>query len=200
MQDQNPERRNLLVASMGFLLYFLAGGALADDVVRIQLINLKFENPTIFATFAWVILLWFLFRYWLLHSGKFARDFKKELLNFSNEPGIRSEVEKLLGEAIVEDDQQGPHLAPIRAKKCTLEVPIVWAIKVTRHRETGQIASISGQNKKEPRAVLLSGLKGRWLAAKIFLRCFFLYPSFSNYAIPYVVFICVLIAALASLV
>ena len=200
MQDQNPERRNLLVASIGFLLYFLAGGTLADDVVRIQLINLKFENPAIFATFAWMILLWFLFRYWLLHSGKFEREFKKELLKFSNESGIRSEVERRLGEPIVDDDQEGPHQGAIRPKKLTLEVPIVWASRVTRHRDTGQIGSISGQQKKDPSAILLSGLKGRWLASKIFMRCFFLYPSFSNYAIPYVVFTCVLIAAVASFV
>lgn len=201
MHDQNPERRNLLISSLGFLLYFLAGGSLADDVVRIQLINLKFENPTIFVVFAWIILFWFLFRYWLLHSGKFKRDFRGELQLFFDDQIIKKEVERQLGASISRDDKEGPHIGDIKVKKGTLEIRIVWAQKVERKKDTGRIGPIYSLNKKNnPQTILFSGLRGRWAAVKVFMRCFFGYPSFSNYAIPYLAFFAVVVAAVLSLV
>ncbi len=196
MHDPNPERRNLLVTSIAFLLYFLAGGKLADDVVRLHFINLKFENPLVFVIFAWVILLWFLFRYWLLHSGKFTKAFREELTEYHNHKPLVKEVERQLGRRLSDDKEAGPHMNGLTFKTLTLKVPIVWAKQVSRDRRTGRITSRSGDvEEKGIDSIFLKGIRGRSISLAVVGKCFFNQPGFSSYALPYIIFAAVLIAA-----
>ena len=61
--DSNPERRNLTLLSFFIILYFLGGASFEEKVIKLPLINLKFENYITLGIMVWLLLAWFLFRY-----------------------------------------------------------------------------------------------------------------------------------------
>jgi len=63
--DSNPERRNLTVLSLAIIVYYLAGGEFLNNEVKLVIINAKFNNPSVLIAFVWVMLCWFLFRYFV---------------------------------------------------------------------------------------------------------------------------------------
>lgn len=79
IQDSSPERRNLLVLSMGIIIFYLAGGEFIDQSVRLQIINVKFANPDMLKSIVWVLLLWFIFRYWVTMRGTWSNPFYSEV-------------------------------------------------------------------------------------------------------------------------
>ncbi|WP_286262041.1 hypothetical protein [Thalassotalea atypica] len=79
LQDSNPERRNLSVLALSIIIFFLADGKFTDNTVRLQVINIDFSNPQILVVFVWGLLVWFMFRYWLIHQGEWRKDFYAEL-------------------------------------------------------------------------------------------------------------------------
>lgn len=84
IQDPDPERRNLLVTSLAFVMYYLAGGHVADNNVRVQIVNITFDNKLALAVFAWVMLLWFAFRYWQTRESTFFHSFLAEVVHEKN--------------------------------------------------------------------------------------------------------------------
>jgi len=70
IQDSNGERRNLIMASLGFILYFLGDGYIIDGKFKIQLLSISFNKPEVIGIFAWLMLFWFAIRYWQTHVGK----------------------------------------------------------------------------------------------------------------------------------
>lgn len=70
IHDSDPERRNLVVTSLAFIVYYLAGGYITDNNVRMQIVNITFDNKAVLAVFVWVMLLWFAWRYWQTHKLK----------------------------------------------------------------------------------------------------------------------------------
>ncbi len=64
------ERRNLIMTSLAFILYFTAGGYMNADTVTISLVNIGFSKPWVLALFAWGMLGWFFFRFWHWSSLK----------------------------------------------------------------------------------------------------------------------------------
>ncbi|MCF7519162.1 hypothetical protein [Pseudoalteromonas sp. L21] len=79
LQDSNAERRNLTVLSVSIIIYFLADGALINDIVRLQIINVEFQQPEILAYFVWGLLIWFCFRYWLQNKSSWREPLISDL-------------------------------------------------------------------------------------------------------------------------
>jgi len=79
IQDSNPERRNVLVTSLSIIVFYLAGGEFTDSTVRLQMVNVHFSNPEILGYFIWGLLIWFFFRYWLIHQGSWKEEFYNEI-------------------------------------------------------------------------------------------------------------------------
>jgi len=79
LHDSNPERRNLSVMSLSIIVFFLAGGEFTESTVRLQIINVYFSNSEVLSDFIWILLVWFLFRYWLIHQGSWKKEFASEL-------------------------------------------------------------------------------------------------------------------------
>jgi hypothetical protein len=78
ISDNNPERRNLVVLSISIILYFLADGKITDDNVRLQVINVTFGEPEVLGKFVWVLLIWFIYKYWLNNKGSWKNGFYGE--------------------------------------------------------------------------------------------------------------------------
>ncbi len=78
ISDNNPERRNLVVLSISIILYFLGGGSITDENIRLQVINVTFSKPEVLVKFVWLLLFWFIYRYWLNHKGSWKEGFYRE--------------------------------------------------------------------------------------------------------------------------
>jgi hypothetical protein len=79
ISDNNPERRNLVVTSFAFVIYYLGGGKLVDGVLSIQAISITFEKTYVIGIVAWVLLLWFFLRYKQLHGPNLRRELFDEV-------------------------------------------------------------------------------------------------------------------------
>ena len=89
ISDTSPERRNLTILSLGFIIFYLAGGKVTDETVRIMVINLSFDKPHILANFAWVILLWFCLRFWQKHGFSLWASLKEEIISDGTPVSVR---------------------------------------------------------------------------------------------------------------
>ncbi len=77
IQDIDPERRNLMVTSLGFIIFYLGEGKMESDKLTLPLVNIEFKNTVFLASMAWIMLFWFVFRYWQtrdMETVAFARD------------------------------------------------------------------------------------------------------------------------------
>jgi len=83
LQDSNPERRNLSVLSLSIIVFYLACGSFTEGTVRLQIVNINFAKPEVLSFFVWGILVWFTFRYWLVHQGNWKEDFYNELQQYT---------------------------------------------------------------------------------------------------------------------
>lgn len=199
IHDNNPERRNLMVASLAFIVYFFAGGSLADNVVRIQIVNIKFSHPDLLTVFAWLMLFWFAYRYWLVHSGNFRSDLGAELQRCSTRKFAREYIEKITGELAPEDPEEGWHIQTLNLSGYTIVANLFYATNVTRDEKDGitRSWSDSGSTKnKVPQQVKLTGFTGRITSMRLFAECFAFQPSFSSYVVPYILFVVAVIAGI----
>ena len=138
MDDPNPDRRNLNLLSLAIIVYFIAGGRIQDDAIRLQIVNISLERPWAFFVVIWLLYFWFLIRFWqqsrgaillsLLNSWRAyceSGGFKKSLKQYELSEGIstrdRFHIESTaIRKGIFEveydfDDQQGQKLANNRS-------------------------------------------------------------------------------------
>jgi hypothetical protein len=79
ISDDNPERRNLVITSFAFVVYYLGGGKLVDGVLSIQAISITFEKTYVIGIIAWILLLWFFLRYKQIHGANLRRELFQEV-------------------------------------------------------------------------------------------------------------------------
>lgn len=79
INDNNPERRNLMVTSLGFILYFLGDGKVTEGLLRVQAISITFERLYVLEIFAWVMLFWFYLRYIQFTKDNLNREIHQEV-------------------------------------------------------------------------------------------------------------------------
>lgn len=67
-------RKNLVVLSMGFILFSLGEAVLGDDkgstTLSILAGSITFNNPEVLVNLAWIMLGWFLLRFWQFSNHK----------------------------------------------------------------------------------------------------------------------------------
>lgn len=67
-------RRNLVVISIGFILFTLGEASLGDGTGKTTLTifssNITFNNPNILIKFTWILFGWFLLRFWQFSNPK----------------------------------------------------------------------------------------------------------------------------------
>ncbi|HTF97062.1 MAG TPA: hypothetical protein VL995_13070 [Cellvibrio sp.] len=75
IEDSNPERRNLVVLSAGIIIYYLAGGTIEDKQLTLEIVNIQFTKMWVLQLSVWVMLSWFLFRYWIESANIIVNEF-----------------------------------------------------------------------------------------------------------------------------
>lgn len=198
MHDSSPERRNLIVASLAFIIFFLAGGEIADNTIRTQFVNIHFTKPQVLVVFSWTLLCWFAYRYWLTHTGLFFEAFDKELRFWSSRKFVRRHIEKRLGKPVTEDAEEGIHINGIYRVGFKVVANIVYAKKIERDKITFEPSMWSGLEKNEPAQISFKGLSGFAVLLRIFIECFMAKPSFSSYIVPYALFVTAIVLGVAN--
>lgn len=188
IQDSDPERRNLMVISMAFIVYFYAGGSFPENEVRLQVINASFSNPKVLGVIAWVLLFWFLYRYWQKHSSSFSDGFKNEIYSYYKRKYFSKYVSKKLGSPIIKDEDEGYHIDGMKREDGKVGIQYSYASSVGRDEKTGEINSWSNRKDDDRGVVYLDDFGGRVLNMRANIECCFRHPSFASYVVPYIVF------------
>jgi len=189
MHDSSPERRNLIVASLAFIVFFAAGGEITENIVRVQFVNIQFTEPKVLVVLAWTLLCWFAYRYWLTHTGLFLVALDKELRFWSSRAYVRSHIGNRLDKPVVPDAAEGIHIGGIYLADSNLVANLLFAKRIGRDKSTFEINLWDGQKKIEPEQIVFSGVRGFVVKLRIFIECFLAKPSFSSYVVPYVLFV-----------
>lgn len=193
VEDSSPERRNLVVSSMGFIAYYYGHGFFRENEISIQAINLHFKSPVIIGVMAWAAFFWFLLRYWQVTRGLYMRQFKLELNEFKDYGFVIAYVEKSLN---MESERDGgfrlyaPHF-----DGWVMKIP--YAIISNPHY--GVDGEIVGFIPAEDGEVPLVGFNGALLSSRIVATCILKHRSFTEYAVPYILaYVALLGAALRA--
>lgn len=198
IQDFNPERRNLVVMSLAFIVYFYAGGNFPDNKVHLQVINIEFNKPVVLGVMAWALLFWFFYRYWQNHSNSFTEGFNKEIANFCPTHYLAKFASQKIGKPIAEDKEKGYHIDRLERKDGRLGLRYSYSGSVTRASKTSPAHGFSGRDEAYQGVVNFDGFLGRIVAARVYMECCFRFPSFASYVVPYVLFIFALLGALSE--
>lgn len=183
-QDTNSERRNLSLTSLAFIVYFFSGGKFKDSSVSLNVINATFERPLILAVIAWLALFWFIYRYWLVHSGDFSKNFASEFSAWSDKRCFREFAERKMGKEFPVDKEEGYHVANVHWTKGRVLLKWVYASNIERD-EKGKIRSYSKNPDSENGELSLMGFGGWFIAIRESANCCLLNRSFSEYLVPY---------------
>jgi hypothetical protein len=189
VQDQNPERRNLALTSISIILFYLAGGHLENNTVRLQVINVNFDNPEVLTSAVWLALLWFAYRYWVTHRGSIWRGINSEISHFSNDRILKAYIAGQTGERVVADEENGQHISGVNIERHNLVAIVQVANDVRRDSTSGQIKSAkSGLDQANAKRLPVTGWKGRAVAIWLIWRTFISHPTFSAYVFPWMLF------------
>ena len=172
VQDSDPERRNLMVTSLGFIAYYLAGGHVVENKIRIQVINISFDYPIVLAVMAWLMLLWFALRYWQTHRNEALKHIKSSM--------ILPPLGKVVKNYVVKY-RKTKNLNNIDVSVIRIEIEsdqFIIKYKYSEGNGSGR-DSLVIDNKT---------LDGFIVLAKQFILSSIKRPEFSGYAMPYVFF------------
>ena len=69
-ETRSKHRRNLMLLSTLFFLYVATGTSVSDlKDVRVYFISAEITRPEVLIYFAWLLLVWYFYRFWLSHRG-----------------------------------------------------------------------------------------------------------------------------------
>ena len=181
IQDSDPERRNLTVASVAFIAYYYAGGQVLNNEVRIQVVNVTFAHHQVLALMAWMLLIWFALRYWQTRKQPFTGEFASEISSSYQRDYVVRFTEKKLNSKINSD-------GGFIIRNITKPLKEGWGVKYTKvikgdfNEHTGSINNfVAGGDGFLKLSVFIK--------ARIFLFCVLTKKSFSEHAVPYLLFV-----------
>lgn len=198
IHDSDPERRNLVVASLAFIIFFYAGGSFPESSVRLQVINANFTKPEVLSYIAWCIFGWFIYRYWLTHRGNFASGFANELNEWRIKRYITNYINKYFGQELRPNVSTSEYLATSMGWSSG-KVVVTCSYQSVRRDINGKVSVVSSQsdnNGKPTKYIKLTSLKGWVLATRATFGCILSKPSFSNYLVPYILAVIAIVGAI----
>ena len=97
IQDSDPERRNLVITSLSFIVFYLAGGHIPENTLKLQIVNITFNNTHVLIITAWLMLAWFAIRYWQTHKGLMTNEIVKDTCSLLENKALINFVERVSG-------------------------------------------------------------------------------------------------------
>jgi len=183
IHDNDPERRNLVVTSLAFIMFYLGNGVISNNVIKIQLINITFKNPEFLTVTAWVMLFWFALRYWQTHQNSETFMFRDDAMSFID---IKKYITK---HTSLKENQSYGFTHPSMDANWILSYEEIETVNIDNK---GEMTSWKPRNKSEK-----SELKVKALYVYIcYLKAIFKKQGFSSYIAPYILFYSVIFIAL----
>ena len=191
ISDNDPERRNLVVSSVCFILYYLAGGTFRENIVRLQVVNVEFSRPYVLAVLAWVMLFWFAFRYWQKNRGVIGQTFHEDIKGMSRSRIIVWYISNKTGKKF----RQPNGFIPDELNKDHGRLAIRYGDIVGGRYENGTLVEF--QSKKYDR-LSIDGFLGLFVKTILFIKISILKPGMGSFLVPYILFSLVVILGLLS--
>lgn len=189
LNDSSPERRNLIVASLAFIIYYLGSGTIQNTDLRIQVVNIHFEDLTFLASFAWIVLFWFLLR--------FAQSSKPEYLHrlgYEMKPFLYTKIARyILSKHSDVKKKKTDYLAKVKIELPALEID-----------EYGYNLDIKGfivnlnYGADNRFHIILRGIQSYVLLSYLYVSAAIFKKTFSDEVFPFLLFIAALISAIVS--
>lgn len=192
VQDKDPERRNLMVTSLGFVAYYLAGGHVVENQIRIQVINISFDSPMVLAVMAWLMLFWFALRYWQTRKGRTIDYIRNGLIALSERKCIINYVTKKTG--LKHNKKDGFSIFRLHFQHN--EYFIVYSLVLSLRTNSDGTDSPVLESKEIKLRINKKEYIGFVLLLKLFALSAFHKPEFTTHAMPYVFFYFALTIAL----
>ena len=202
IEDSNPERRNLVGASLAFIAYFYGGGVFTDGAVTLHVVSIKFAHTGFLTALAWAALFWFFYRYWLLHSGSFRKGFSSEIYDLRLSRTTARHLQRATGYkfllAMEEDKPRtGWNVDDVRWRGGCLRARYLCAEQVQWGRN-GAVETYAYAEPTRTKAIeyAFSSLTGWWFSLSQSALILFKRRSFSDYLVPYLLFVAALLGPL----
>ena len=202
IRDSDPERRNLVVTSLAFIVYYYAGGSFPDKSIRLQVINVDFSHPYILGVIAWVALFWFIYRYWLTHQGSFISGYSAELSNYLYEPYVKNYVSTKSNQVFVtdNDEKEGYYLKSLRWQSARVVSDCIFVTNITRNKTGGIPSYQSNPDDERNFTIKYTDFYGWVVVLRATANCFIKQKSFSSYLVPYLLAVLAIMGALIKLI
>lgn len=200
--DSDPERRNLVLISFAFLVYFIGDGEFKSGDINFQIVNLHLNNQVGLAVIAWAMLLWFFYRFMLKHSSTFLTLFRSELGEFLHRRYIRKFVEKSLKESLLpqikfptntNEEEDGWLIHSIRHHRGKYFIHTQHVENLKRQPKTGEVET-SRQKSSErgdivSKPIFFEGFSGYFTFFRLFCDYCLTRPNFSTNLFPALMFL-----------
>ncbi|WP_137885363.1 hypothetical protein [Pseudomonas sp. 2FE] len=183
IEDSDPERRNLTVMSAAFIIYYLAGGSFKNNEITLEVVNINFSRPTVLAVIAWLMLFWFIYRYWQTHQDHFRNAFPAEFVKQQSSATLKRHLDSTLPKQ-ADDPQQSYFPSGVWWNGNRVKVGYINATSISRSA-SGHRALISHEGNVRSGELHLSGIKGWSVALLLTCKTFIAEPSFAGYIVPY---------------
>ena len=192
IQDSLPERRNLVIISLAFIIYFYAGGQFTGEEVKLIMINAKFTKPWVLELIVWLGFVYCIWRYWLVTKGKFSHNFRVDLNDFRYSSIILRHIESRCPVRINNKASYNYSIQNINFKRWLLSADILYN---RQYKNTDLVKVPAPYTKIEyylrkhggPQnyKVHFTDIAGVSLSVYIFLRVALTRPSSTLFLMPY---------------
>ncbi|MCK7569170.1 hypothetical protein MLD24_21290 [Marinobacter xestospongiae] len=189
IQDSSPERRNLIVISVGIIAFFVGEASIPADEIRLGIVSVTFSRPDALIIMLWLIFLWFLYRYWVVHRSSFGKEFPPELNSFKNSLLVRNFVESRVGQNLAIEvgepnlKEQGLEIEWLRWREGGLEARVLE--RTLNRDEDGVVRGRGVVNGGSHSLVRFDGFRGWLVTLRVIAICLFSKPSFTSYVVPF---------------
>lgn len=167
-------RRNLTTTSFGFIIFFAGHGRMVDSTLRLPMLNVTFDRTEVIIVAAWVLLLWFAFRWHQFSRGRLFESMRAELESASPSRLMRAYARRKL-------KASNPHAEPISDSPVRITNSAGWPMVLTAPIRVGQ-EQTKGQR------LQIEGSSGRILIAYSLLKNAFSKESAGTYLLPWLLF------------
>lgn len=180
-QDSNPDRRNLVLTSLSFIIYNLAGGKLPDGSTELKLnvISLEFTKPEYLLVFAYLMFLWFLLRYWQTNKNKYKVAYLEYINKYNNEH--QGSIYYLTKQLNIGNERKVGHIGSNKLLHKNNKLYVSYSTYKTVEESNGSY-TVSFNHPIEEE---VQGLYGDILKLKIYISFMFKTDGFTSYAVPY---------------
>jgi len=183
IHDSDPERRNLVVLSIGFILFKLGRGKIDGTHLKLAMVNIEFSKPEIIITAAWLMLFWFLLRYWQTHKFSVFDSLKENAKKEFPYKFLVKYVEKRIDKPYNSDE--------FGFSNPRFDNQVNWKLKYTTYQATKKDSSGMPRSfsNASDNILDLSGPAFQLIRAWAYFYSAFSQPAFSSNAAPYLLFI-----------